>query len=116
MLRTRFCVCVLCAALAATLLAFLSLRPAPATAQAPAKPISFINDIAPILKENCFGCHGAKNPKGKLDMTRMDRFRAGGTKEDPIVEKKSQESYIIDLLLAKDKKRMPPLDSGDALA
>jgi Planctomycete cytochrome C/WD domain, G-beta repeat len=115
MLRTRFCVCVLCAALAATLLAFLCPRPAPVAAQAPAKPVSFINDIAPILKENCFGCHGAKNPKGKLDMTRMDRFRAGGTKEDPIVEMKPEESYLVDVLVAKDKKRMPPLESGDAL-
>ena len=115
MLRTRFCVCVLCAALAALVLALLSLKPAPVVAQAPAKPVSYINDIAPILKENCFGCHGAKNPKGKLDMTRMDHFRAGGTKEDSIVDTKPEESYLIDVLVAQDKKRMPPLESGDAL-
>ncbi len=78
-------------------------------------PVSFINDVAPILKDSCFGCHGVKNPKGRLDMTRYDRFRKGGTKGDPIVEGKPQESYFIDVLTAKDKSRMPPREAGSAL-
>src|SRR3954471_11776527 len=89
--------------------------PPTASAQAPKGPVSFINDVAPILKESCFGCHGAKNPKGKLDMTRYDALRRGGTKEDPIVPGKPEDSYLVDVLTATDKKRMPPLDSGDAL-
>ena len=128
MLRSRFCFCVFCAALAAALaMAFFSLTPRSATAQGPAKkpadkappaankPVSFINDVAPILKESCFGCHGAKNPKGKLDMTRYESFRRGGTKDDPIAEGKPEDSYIIDVLTGTGKMRMPPIDSGDAL-
>ena len=61
------------------------------------------------------GCHGAKNPKGKLDMTRYETFRKGGTKDDPIVPGKPDESYIVDVLKATDKTRMPPKDSGDPL-
>jgi WD40 repeat protein len=80
------------------------------------KPVSFIREIAPILKESCLGCHGAKNPKGKLDMTRYETFRKGGTKDDPIAPGKPDESYIVDVLKATDKSRMPPKDSGDALA
>ncbi|MBY0231508.1 MAG: hypothetical protein K2W96_19660 [Gemmataceae bacterium] len=83
-------------------------------AQAP-KPVSFIREIAPILKENCFGCHGAKSPKGKLDMTKVASLRKGGTKDDPIVPGKPEESYFHDVLVATDKKRMPPLDTGDPL-
>jgi WD40 repeat protein len=89
-----------------------------ATAQAPkaaAKPVSFINDIAPIFKESCFGCHGAKNPKGKLDMTKYETLRKGGFKDDPIVEGKHEESYLHEVLVASGKKRMPPIESGDAL-
>jgi WD40 repeat protein len=94
--------------------AFLLLgTPAPAHAQA--KPVSFINEVAPILKENCFGCHGAKNPKGKLDMTKYATFRKGGTKDDPIAAGKPEESYLIDVLKATDAKRMPPKESGDPL-
>src|SRR3954453_10531432 len=121
MFRPRTCLCILCAAVAAALaLIYLGFGPAPTTAsaqQAQPKAVSFIDDVAPILKESCFGCHGAKNPKGKFDMTRYESFRRGGTKEDPVVEGKPEESYLIDVLTAAhtEKKRMPPVDSGDAL-
>jgi glucose/arabinose dehydrogenase len=99
-------------------LAFLFLTPQPAIAQAvpPQKgPISFINQVAPILKENCFACHDAKKRKGKFDMTTYESFRKGGDKEDPIVPGKPEESLIIDLLTAKDNSRMPPKENGDPL-
>jgi WD40 repeat protein len=123
MLRSRYCFCVLCAVLAAALAFLLCALAAPsAFAQAPAapakaKPVSFINDVAPILKESCFGCHGAKNPKGKLDMTRYDSLRKGGTKDDPIVDGQPDDSYILDALTApdSDKKCMPPKENGDRL-
>ena len=80
------------------------------------KPVSFINDIAPLFKENCFGCHGSKNPKGKLDMTRFESLRKGGTKEDPVVNGKPDESHLIDVLQATDASRMPPRETGSPLA
>jgi mono/diheme cytochrome c family protein len=119
MLRSRYCLCILCAVAATALaLAFLAWTPARVAAQDKTdKPVSFINDVAPIFKESCFGCHGAKNPKGKLDLTHYDSMRRGGTKDDPIAEGKPEESYLMDALTAAhtDKKRMPPVDSGDAL-
>jgi WD40 repeat protein/mono/diheme cytochrome c family protein len=123
MLRSRYCFCVLCAVLGLALAFVLFALAAPsASAQAPAAPakkgpVSFINDVAPILKESCFGCHGAKNPKGKLDMTRYDSLRKGGTKDDPIVAGQPDDSYLIDVLTApdSDKKRMPPKDNADRL-
>ena len=98
-------------------LALLCLAPQAAVAQQPAKgPVSFINDVAPILKENCFACHDAKKRKGKLDMTTFESFRKGGTKEtDPVEPGKPEESLLIDLVTATDKSRMPPIESGDAL-
>src|SRR5712692_1746018 len=83
--------------------------------QAAKPPVSFINTVAPILKENCFACHDSKKRKGKLDMTTYESFRKGGDKEDPIVPGKPDESHIIDLVTAKDGMRMPPKDSGEAL-
>src|SRR5258708_4667766 len=118
MLRSRFCCCVLCAALGLILLFLLLMTPQAAVAQPPAAkgPVSFVNDVAPILKENCFGCHDAKKRKGKLDMTTYENFRKGGDKEDPVVPGKPEDSHILDLLTAKDNSRMPPKDSGNALA
>ena len=119
MLRSHRCYCLLCYALGLALaLAYLLLSPSPASAQPPKKkgPVSFINDVAPILKENCFACHDAKKRKGKLDMTTFENLRKGGTKEiDPFTAGKPDESLIIDVLTAKDKSRMPPLETGDGL-
>ena len=121
MLRSRYCFCVLCATLGAVLALMLFLlapRPADAAEPTPAVkgPVSFINDVAPILKENCYGCHGAKNPKGKLDMTRFASFKKGGTKEEPFHAGKPDDSLILDLLKATDASmRMPPKDVADPL-
>src|SRR6516164_1998296 len=104
--RSR-CLCIVCAVFGAAAAALL-LFAAPAAVHARDKPVSFINDVAPILKENCFGCHGAKNPKSKLDMTHYATFRKGGTKDDPVAAGKPEESYLIDVLKATDAKRMPP--------
>jgi WD40 repeat protein len=102
-------------ALASTLtVLFLPCVSAPA-AEPDRKPVSFINEIAPVLKESCMGCHGAKNPKGKLDMTHYETLRKGGTKDDPIAPGKPDDSYLVDVLKATDKTRMPPMDNGDPL-
>src|SRR5437899_8265847 len=113
----RLCVCVLCGAIALALAALLFLAPPSAHAQAPAAKgtVSFINDVAPILKENCYACHDAKKRKGKLDMTTYESLRKGGDNEDPIVAGKPDDSLIIDLITAKSGKRMPPKENGDPL-
>ena len=83
MLRPRFCACVLCAVAAAV--AYLLMFGSPQTASAqPAKPVSFINDVAPILKENCFACHDTKKKSGKYDMTTYEKLMVGGTNGEPI--------------------------------
>jgi hypothetical protein len=111
------CYCILCALLGLAI-AWLMLFAAPAVVQAqpPKGPVSFINDVAPILKENCYACHDAKKKKGKLEMTTYENFRKGGTKDDPIVPGKSKESILIDVLRSTGPDRMPPKEAGDALS
>lgn len=119
MWRLQFCFCVPCAVLGTLLLlGLLLLSPGSAAAidktnEQPA--VSFINDIAPIFKENCFACHAGKTAKGKLDMTRYASLRKGGTREAPFVPGSPEESLLIDLITATDQTRMPPPDSGAAL-
>jgi len=125
MLRPRPCLCVLCG-LVGLALAYLLLfglpnqaraqAPPAAAAPAPTGPVSFIRDVAPILKENCFSCHGAKNPKGKLDMTHFETFAKGGTKGEPFTAGKPDDSYILTALRLTTAGRMPPRESGDPLA
>ncbi len=102
----RFCVCVVCAVTAA-LAAFLLLGAAtPAYAQD--KPVSFINDVAPILKENCFACHDAKKKSGKYDMTTFEKLMAGGAEGEPIEPGNPKKSEFHKLLVGADDRRMPP--------
>jgi hypothetical protein len=115
MLRSRVCYCVLCGLLTLALAGWLLLQPPAAQAQAKTGPVSFINDIAPIFKENCFACHDAKKRKGKLDMTTYEAMRKGGDNEDPIEPGKPQESYLIELIGSNTAKRMPPKESGEPL-
>jgi WD40 repeat protein len=79
------------------------------------KPISFIRDVAPILKENCFACHDAKKRQGKLDMTSYDKLRAGGVSDDTITPGNADDSEFYTLIVTDQQRRMPPRDKGEAL-
>src|SRR5439155_1623442 len=83
------CFCILCAIVAAALTLLMVL--APSTAMAQSKPVSFINDVAPILKENCYACHDAKKRSGKLDMTSFEQFMAGGASDAPVAAGKPEK-------------------------
>src|SRR5690348_365404 len=111
--RSRSCCCILCS-LIGWALAWLLFFASPPSVQAQGT-VSFIKDVAPILKENCYACHDGKLKKGKLDMTTFENFRHGGTKDDPIAPGKSKESIIIDVLVSTGKNRMPPKEAGKPL-
>lgn len=114
MLRRRFCVCVLCGVAAA--ITYLLMFAAPQSASArPQKPVSFINDVAPILKENCFACHDAKKKSGKYDMTSYEKLMAGGSNGEPITPGKPERSDFHGLIVSTEQRRMPPRDKGEAV-
>ena len=94
--------CILCGLLAA-LAAWLMFSNVPA-ANAQGKQISFINDVAPIFKENCFACHDAKKRSGKFEMTMFEKL----IDDDHIVPGKSIDSDLYQLIIGTGDKRMPP--------
>src|SRR5438270_762658 len=119
MLRSRTFFCVFCPliGLALALAYFFMAVPRTSLAQ-PAPPkgqISFINDVAPVLRKNCFGCHDAKRKKGKLDMTAFEQFLKGGRHENVINPGKSKDSFIIHALTTTGAARMPPAKVGGPL-
>ncbi len=72
------------------------------------KPISFINDVAPILKENCYACHDAKKKSGKYDMTTFEKMMAGGAAGEGITAGKHADSEVFTLMVTDKERRMPP--------
>ena len=125
MFRPRACYCVLCAmiGLALAVLYLFGSTPAVFAQGGPKGPVSFINDVAPILKENCFACHDSKKRKGKLDMTTYETFRKGGSKDDPIEAGKRLANYLAVLTLecqtiarANGKSHVHNLEPEDLVA
>src|SRR5262245_8192675 len=111
----RYCVCVLCAVAAAVAYLMMFGFSQSASAQQPGKPVSFINDVAPILKENCFACHDSKKRSGKYEMTTFEKTMAGGANGEPIVPGKPETSEFHNLIVSADQRRMPPRDKGEAV-
>lgn len=111
-----YCACILCAltALAVYMLMFASSQTASAQ-PATGKPVSFINDVAPILKENCLACHDAKKKSGKYDMTTFEKLLAGGANGEQIVPGKPENSEFYTLIVTTEQRRMPPRDKGEAV-
>jgi hypothetical protein len=116
MFRRRFCFCIACAVAAAMIAYFLMFAtPQSASAQPANKPVSFINDVAPILKENCLACHDAKKKSGKLDMTTFEKLMAGGSGGEPVLAGEPDVSELHVLMVTDEQRRMPPRDKGEAV-
>ena len=94
--------CILCGVIT-VLAAWLILGNVP-SANAQPKNVSFINDVAPIFKENCFACHDSKKRAGKYEMTVFDKL----VDDEHIVPGKSADSETYALIISTGDKRMPP--------
>jgi hypothetical protein len=111
--------CVLCPILAAVIaLILLLFAPAPTHAQPPIdpkKPVSFMDHVAPVLKENCFACHDTKKRKGKLDLTTWAGIMKGGDRGPAVTPNEPGESPMWILASGKDDPTMPPKEVGGLL-
>lgn len=102
MRRSHYRFCILCGVIAA-LAAWFILGHVP-EANAQGKQVSFINDVAPIFKENCFACHDAKKRAGKYEMTNFEKLLG----EEHVVPGKIADSELYQLVSSTTDRRMPP--------
>lgn len=59
-------------------------------------PVSFKNDVMPILKKQCLPCHAEENfNPSELSLDSYDLLKTGGKHGETIVPGKSQESLLI---------------------
>ena len=73
--------------------------PTPEVVQATGKEtVSFAQQIAPVLVENCSGCHGMNNPRNNLSMLTFARLLRGGDSGSPVVPGNGAESLIVQKL------------------
>ncbi|HEV3341545.1 MAG TPA: PSD1 and planctomycete cytochrome C domain-containing protein [Pirellulales bacterium] len=72
---------------------------------ADAPPVSFDNDVRPILRANCSSCHGEKVRKADLDLTSPETLLKGGESGAVVTAGKPEESPLY--LKVRDHE-MPP--------
>ncbi len=108
--------CILCPifALIIALLIWL-LQTVPVQADTPNESISFMRQIAPILRENCFACHNAAKHKGDFQMTSCKTLLKGGDRGETIVPGKPDESALYTVLTGLEEPQMPPKEAGGKL-
>ncbi|MEO1524781.1 MAG: DUF1549 domain-containing protein [Planctomycetota bacterium] len=67
------------------------------------RSVSYANDVEPIFRRNCFGCHQGAKQLGSYLMTDFKALLAGGeTGEPAIVPGKPDESYLMDQIVLVD--------------
>jgi WD40 repeat protein len=73
------------------------------------KPVSFIQDVAPILVENCIACHNPRKSESKYVMTTFTQLAKGGQQGEGITLEpgKPDESNFVELIKPEGKPRMP---------
>ena len=94
-------------ALAAT---FVSGSASAAENTAEDRPVSYWNDIRPILQASCQGCHQPAKAKGAYVLTDVKRLIAGGESDEPaVIASKPDESYFLEQITpVNGKVEMPP--------
>ena len=78
------------------------------------QPVSFVREIAPILRDKCLICHGPEKAKGAY---RLDTFellqKPGGSESAPIIAGAPEKSHLFELLTTADEDdRMPQKDEA----
>jgi hypothetical protein len=79
------------------------------TSAQPAR-IDFASQIEPILRAQCYECHGEKKARGKLRLHVRDLALKGGATGPLLVPGDSAKSYIVQRVLGEGGEDRMPLD------
>lgn len=80
------------------------------------KPVSFHNDIHPILQRKCQGCHQPAKPNGKLVLTTFEFLMKGGEGGAVVEPGKPDESTLVEQITGNPPampKNAPPLSAKE---
>jgi WD40 repeat protein/mono/diheme cytochrome c family protein len=96
--------------------AFLSAAVPASADEQDQKPVSYTNDLLPIFKASCGGCHNPKKKKGKLDMSTYETFKKGGKAGAPWVDGDPDKSLLVTQIIPEEEGEPPAMpEEGDPL-
>jgi hypothetical protein len=72
------------------------------------KKVDFARDVLPVLRANCFQCHGEKQQLGGLRIDTKAALRKGGISGKAVLPGRAEQSSLLRRVLGRDgKPRMP---------
>ena len=83
----------------------------------PKKPVSYKDDLLPLLKARCFECHSGDKPKDGVGFDHMDELIKKEGKRAVVMKGDPTKSTLFTTIMRGDdsKKRMPPPKEGPRL-
>src|SRR5262245_62716959 len=70
------------------------------------RPVSFQQQILPILERRCHACHQADNAGGQLNLTNYSQLQKGGKQGPAFVSGKPDDSLVVKMI-SGNPPRMP---------
>lgn len=71
-------------------------------------PVSFEKSIAPILKDNCIGCHSDGTKRGNLALSTFNGLRKAVAAKPALIQRRANQSLLALRLIAPDEKQRMP--------
>jgi WD40 repeat protein len=75
-------------------------------------PVSFEQEILPVLTKNCLACHNATKAESSLVLETPASILKGGDSGPAVVASKSAESLLLKVASHQDEPLMPPADNN----
>ena len=80
----------------------------PAVAAADAKNPTFADDVTPVIRQHCAGCHGTDKQKGGLSLSTYGVTMQGGSSGAVVVPGNPDKSRLFTMTAHKEEPVMPP--------
>src|SRR5262249_2333296 len=72
------------------------------------EPVTYGNDVEPVLVKKCFFCHSGNVKESKFDMGSYETLMKGGKRGKPVVPGKADESLLYQAAGKIERPYMPP--------
>ncbi len=77
------------------------------------KPVSFFEEVLPILEEKCLACHSVSLMEGRLNLEEVSTMLKGGKRGPAIIPGRGSDSLLIKVAARIAEPYMPPPDRKD---
>ena len=80
------------------------------------RPVDFLHEVQPILRDNCYECHAGTTEEGGLNLGIRSKAFRGGDSGTAILAGDSERSLLVQLIAGDDADRLMPPQGNKPLS